>query len=321
MKKYLRLFYVTAAFLLCAFAIPEIAKANLPEVTVTQIKTEDIMESIVCSGTIQEKDNEKLSFDVPIYPASVNVKEGDKVEKGDLLVAVDKTQTVAVLASAAGISKNLSGMNIDPSTVPTAVYAPVNGTVTSVNVQEGRLVSPSTTLLTIAGQNAMQVVAQVSENRIGEVEIGQEVIITGAGFKNHEYKGTIEKISSEAKQIVSGTAVQTVVDITIAIQDADDRLKSGFTSKAEIITEPSVQKVLVPYEAVNQDGQGNEFVYVWDNGCARKRIITTGKEYNSGFEILDGIKEGEYVINDIEKVKKDGSYVKAIQEQEGDCIA
>lgn len=255
MKKYLRLFYITAVFLLCAFSLPKINEANLPEVTAAIVKKEDITESIICSGIIQEKGNEKLSYNVPICPESVNVREGDTVKKGDLLVKVDKTQTAAVLTSAAGVSGNLSGVNIDSYGVPSAIYAPVSGTVTSVNVAEGKLASPSTTLLTIAEEESMEVVVQVSESRISEVKKGQDVIITGTGFKDRNYTGVIKKISSSAKQIVMGGSVQTVVDVTIAINDADEKLKSGFTSKAEIITEPAVRKLLVPYEAVNQDSQ------------------------------------------------------------------
>lgn len=319
MKKYLRLFYITAAFLICAIAVPEIANANLPEVTVEQIKKEYITESIICSGILQEKDNEKLSFDVPIYPSSVNVKEGDTVKKGDLLISVDQTHTAAVLASAAGMGSSLSGMNINPNDMPKAVYAPVSGTVTSVNVKEGRLASPSVTLLTIAANDSMEVVVQVGENRIAEVKEGQNVIISGTGFKDKKYSGVIKTISSQAKQIVAGSSVQTVVDVTISINDADEKLKPGFTSKAEIITEPASAKLLVPYEAVNQDSQGNEFVYIWQDGAARKRIIKTGSEYQSGVEVLDGVQVGEYIIKNAEKINKDGAYVKAVQE--GDLTA
>lgn len=314
MKKYLRLFYITAALLLCAFAVPEIAEANIPDVTITAIQKEKIKETIICNGTIQEKDNEKLSYDVPIFPSAVKVKAGDVVKKGDLLVSVDKTQSTAVLASAASIGGKLSDLNIDASSVPSAVYAPVSGKVTSVNVQQGKVVSPSTTLLTIAGNNSMQVVAQVSENQISQVEKDQKVIITGAGFKGQEYIGTVKEISSDAKQIVNGTSIQTVVDVTIVINDADEKLKAGFSSKAEIVTAPETEKLIVPYEAVDQDEDGNEFVYIYKDGKAEKCIITTGKEYDRGFEVVSGIAEGQNIICDISKIKKDGGFVKATLE-------
>lgn len=314
MKKYLRLFYLTAALLLCAFAIPEISEANLPNVTIAVARKESIKETIVCNGVIQETDNEKLSYDVPIFPSSIKVKTGDVVEKGDLLISVDKTQSAAIMASAAGISGKLSNMNIDVSSVPSAVYAPISGRITSMNVQQGKMASPSTTLITIAGNDSMQVVAHVSENQISSIEKEQQVLITGAGFKGQEYTGTVKEISSDAKQIVNGTAMQTVVDVIITIDNADDKLKSGFSSKAEIITAPETEKLIVPYEAVGQDEDGNEFVYIYQNGKAEQRIVTTGKEYNQGFEVLDGISEGQNIVCDISQIKKSGSYVKATLE-------
>lgn len=314
MKKYVRLFCVTAALLLCAFAIPAIEEANLPEVTVAALKKEKIQETIVCSGTLREGDNEKLSCEVGIFPSEVKVKKGDRVEKGDLLIAVDRMQSTAVLASAE-IGGQLSGMNIDASAVPAAVYAPVSGTVSSVNVQQGKMASPSATLITISDSGSMQAVVQVSENQINEVKPNQQVRITGVGFRGNEYIGTVKEISSDAKQIMNGTAVQTVVEVSVAIKDADEKLKAGFSSKAEIITMPEAEKLIVPYEAVEQDDDGNEFVYVYQDGRAEKCVITTGKEYNCGFEVLSGICEGENIVCDASQIKKAGGFVKAFPEE------
>ena len=53
---------------------------------------------------------------------------------------------------------------------------------------------------------------------------------------------------------------------------------------------------MVPYEAVKADKNGKEFVYKYSAGKAVKTYITTGKEYNDGFEVLDGISSGDVII-------------------------
>lgn len=308
MRKYLTLFYITSIFLLCAFAIPKISEENLPTVDVITVKKELITESVICSGVIEAADSKKVVCDVPVYPLYINVKEGDRVKKGDLLVQIDKEQTACVMMTQSSALN--SGDAVTPSSIPNAVYAPVSGVVTALNAREGKIASPASPLMTISETENMQITAQVSENQISDIKTGQDVIITGAGFEGREYKGTVEKIAAAAKQTSTGLISQTTVGVTARIVNPDENLKQGFTSKAEILISDNQEKFLVPYEAVEQDENEREFVFVYSNGSAVKRYIITGNEYEEGFEVSEGLSDNDVVIINPHVVKKDNGFVK-----------
>ena len=94
-----------------------------------------------------------------------------------------------------------------------------------------------------------------------------------------------------------GVGQETVVETIVSIDNANYRIKPGFTAKAKIITEKNDNVLLVPYEAVRAENNGEEYVYTYVDGKALKTPIDTGKEYENGFEVLDGLEKGDKVIS------------------------
>ena len=83
-------------------------------------------------------------------------------------------------------------------------------------------------LLYTSDLSRLQVKISVDENDISDINIGQSVKITGSGFKDKEYHGTVQKIYPSARQQQSGTNTETVVDAIVSIDDADEYIKPGF---------------------------------------------------------------------------------------------
>ena len=86
-----------------------------------------------------------------------------------------------------------------------------------------------------------------------------------------------------------------MVDALISIQSPDADLKPNFTATARIVTDSPQQVLLAPYEAVRQDENGQEYVYLYSKGSAIRRDITTGREYADGAEVLSGLREGDRI--------------------------
>ena len=61
--------------------------------------------------------------------------------------------------------------------------------------------------------------------------------------------------------------------------------------------------MLVPYESVKSDEEGNEYVFIVSNGLAKKTYIKTGREFDHGFEIVDGISSNDLIIVNPDSVK------------------
>ena len=148
----------------------------------------------------------------------------------------------------------------------------------------------------------------VPEQDISKVRLGQSAEITGEAFPGVIYEGTVDKISDVASKIQAGNIQKTAVEVTVAINEPDDVLKHGYTATVKLSTsEPSVM-TLVPYEAVNQDDNG-EFVYILTDGKAYKRYVETGRELSSGIELKTPIEDSEKIIT-VDELAENGSTVK-----------
>ena len=94
------------------------------------------------------------------------------------------------------------------------------------------------------------------------------------------YIGTVDRISDTASKVQFGNVQKTAVEVKIKIDSPDDILKQGYTASVKLITsEPSTMS-LVPYEAVNQDDNG-EYVYILRDGKAEKLYVETGAEVSN----------------------------------------
>lgn len=313
MKKILRLACVSLIFILIAHFAPLVFYDSLPLVDIVYAQLSDNKEIVACNGKIEQNSNEEVFMDVPVTPSKVYVAVGDVIKEGDIIAEINTEKTKSVL------SNNYSWMiqnqetpkvGYDLDDIPQYITAPSDGVVTALNMRQGISTSADNPLAVISTNNKLKIYAEINENSISKVKIDQEVSITGAGFAGAEYKGTVTEISNVATQTTVGSTQQTVVGIIISIDNPDARLKPGFTAKNEIITSYDRNILTVPYEAALQDNDNVEYIYVFENGRAVRKNITTGRELSSGLEIISGLEIGERIIQNPEKVRKNNSFVR-----------
>ena len=179
------------------------------------------------------------------------------------------------------------------------VMAPISGIVSSVNVQQQEEAgfSPVAVILEDEG---LRINLSVNESQISGIEVGQKAEITGVGFEGKIYSGTVSRISNIAQQVVSSGGQETVVTVMVEVDKENQEdlsfLKSGFTAKCKIIKSINENCIVVPYEAVLAEDNGQEYVYKVIDNRAVKTYITTGKEFENGFEVTDGLESGDEII-------------------------
>src|ERR1019366_3236948 len=132
----------------------------------------------------------------------------------------------------------------------TSIYAPINGTVISRNVDVGQTVAASLsspTLFIIANDLAqMQIDSNVSEADIGSVEEGQPVTFTVDAFPDPKFHGRVMQIRTPP------ITVQNVVlyDTVIGVSNPDLKLRPGMTANASIITAQRSGGLKIPNAAL-----------------------------------------------------------------------
>lgn len=331
MKKYVILLISTALVIACVFTGANLFAPPVTEVTIYSAQVSEVENTVKCSGKIEETNKKDVFLDTPVVASDVKVAVGDTVTEGQPLFYVDQQATFTLLSysSSMGLSQDVlgslgaSGSSLPSSStkqpssmvesvddIPDVVKAPISGTVTSINVSQSGLTTPGTAVVTISDLGSLQVKVSINEGKIGDVAVGQPVSITGTAFKDHTYTGTIQKIFPAARQQLSGAAYETVVDAIVSIDGADEYLKPNYNVEASITTSQLSQSILLPYEAVRQDEEGNEYVYIYSMAQAHRINVTTGRELTDGVEITGGLKAGDKIILNPDDVTGHGVRVK-----------
>ena len=322
MKKYIRLTILTGILIMAAIWIPNWIVAGIPVVEVTKVKEQSYSETVKATGEIRPIHQQDYILDYPVVPSQVNVSVGDWVEVGQVLALVDTEQTVSAMAS---IQKNigntdfsalLAGSSFDEkiSDFPEQIIANATGTITSLSLQEGMLSSMGNAVVTIADSSQLQVKAFVNEDDVSQVQIGQQVKISGKSLGKQSYSGTVQKIYPATTTKTEGLSTQTGVQVEISIDNAPEDITLGSHVTATITTQPERTGMMLPYESVNQLDDGTEYVFCYQDGRAVMRPVKTGQETKNGIEILSGVSKEDWIIRSASSLQTNNCYVKLKEE-------
>ena len=238
----------------------------------------------------------------------------------DTQIQADKNGVDSALASVASaraqLQLHLSQLD------DTAVRAPFDGTIQtigtepsaagglSVNLAVGDAVTLGQTLFTISGSGPMVVRAQVDEQDIAGVRIGQRAIITGEDFPGRTLDGRVERIAPVVVQQAGGANAAKNVETTIALARRYPFLRAGMSCDVDIITGTAKNALTVPLSALFDDG-GKHYVYVVRNGTARKVAVTKGLASDTDVVLTSGVGAGDTVVTTNLKQLHDGARVTA----------
>ncbi len=180
----------------------------------------------------------------------------------------------------------------------TRILAPADGTVLSINVNEGQVVVGATSvnsgiiLMNFADLERLMIQTHVNQMDIGKIQEGSELSIAMPGPKEDSTSAKVEFIAPVAsvKNNIKGFAVQAM------IANNDPRLRPGMSVNLLLSLGKSQKAVSVPVSAVFREDDGQSFVFVRQNGKAEPRQVTVGISNFSFAEIVDGLAEGEEIL-------------------------
>ncbi len=358
---------------------------QLLEVETARVDRQKIVQKVSATGKIQPRTQVKISADVSARIINMAVDEGDWVEKGQLLVELDRERYLAAVESAeANVSsaranatlvqqnmnrtekefsrtKELKSLDLESQAAfesseaaynvevarheatlkqveqaraslkqarddlaKTTIYAPMAGTISDLNREQGEIAIGSQfqedVILVIADLSEMEAQVNVDENDIVSVEIGQEAEIEVDALLDQVLKGVVTEIASSANIAgAGGSAQKTEFEIKISIVDPPATLRPGMTAGADVFTRTNDSALSVPIQSVavrtldqlKMAGEGQddvessytadrdgfvEIVFCIENGKAIARQVKTGIQSNELIEILEGLGEGEEIV-------------------------
>ncbi|MGB8519894.1 MAG: efflux RND transporter periplasmic adaptor subunit [Candidatus Tumulicola sp.] len=200
----------------------------------------------------------------------------------------------------------------------THIVAPFEGTIQTVSteagdalrsLQGGDAVTEGQALFTIAGGGGYIVKAEVDEQDVINVRIGQQVNVSGQDFPGKVIRGHVAHIAPVAVKSSDPSSTAKQVLTTIALDSSPSFLKDGMTADVDILTTYIPNAVVVPNDAVTKD-RGKSFVFVVTNGVVRKRPVSVGKVADTQTWIRSGLAPGETIVAGKVPGLTDGRHVK-----------
>lgn len=178
------------------------------------------------------------------------------------------------------------------------INSPIGGIILSQSVFQGDPVvpltnfQPGTELCSLADMGSLLFKGTVDEIDVGKIADGLAAEIQIGALPEARIPGRVDRIFPKAKK--EGNA--TLFDIWILIDDlAGASLRAGFSATASIQIRERRQVPLLPERLILFE-DGKKFVEVPDGETTRKVEVRTGLSDGLNIEILDGVKEGDQVV-------------------------
>jgi HlyD family secretion protein len=206
----------------------------------------------------------------------------------------------------------------------TTIYAPMAGTISDLNKEEGEIAIGSQfqpdVILIIADLTEMEAQVNVDENDIVSIAVGHEAEIEVDALLDQTLKGVVSEIANSANVAGAGSADQkTEFEIKISITDPPETLRPGMTASADVFTKTNENALSVPIQSVavrtvdqlKMEGEERkdaetrftadkdgfvEIVFCIEDGKAIAKQVKTGIQSDELIEILEGLEEGEEVV-------------------------
>ncbi|MGZ6130516.1 MAG: efflux RND transporter periplasmic adaptor subunit, partial [Myxococcaceae bacterium] len=232
--------------------------------------------------------------------------------------------------------------NAQTNVARTTLGSPIEGTVIELTREIGERVRGSDfsedTVMTVAALNSMEVKIEVGEHEVVHLRNGQHAELSVDALEGQSFEGSVVEIAQKATIKNPGTESEvTTFPVKVALDSRPPGVLPGMSSEVRITAETHENALIVPIQAVTvrpdrslPDSQPPgetslsakkrgetlaKIVFVVDqDNKARARRVRTGIASDTDLEVLDGLKDGERVVEGpfrtVSKELKDGDPLK-----------
>lgn len=178
------------------------------------------------------------------------------------------------------------------------LIAPMAGRVLRRNGEVGEFVTAGRTLFWIGDATRLRVTADVDEEDIGQVAVGQSALVQADAFPGRAFEARVESVTP------LGDALNQTYRVRLALADDAQALALHMTVEINIVTARRDNALIVPTGALREN-----HLYVVRDGIAARQAVEAGIRGLDWTEIRAGIAEGATVIVDPPDGLQDGDAV------------
>ena len=185
-----------------------------------------------------------------------------------------------------GLEKSLASMK--SQLAKSVVRAPFNGTIETVRVKLGELVQPGSQMFQFVGESDLFVEADISESYISVLAKGDSVTITFPSIKK-----TITTKVSATGSIINPNNRTFKVEVFLPNLP---EVKPNMISVLKIQDYKNSASVVIPAHLILADTKG-DYVFIVENGLAKKKYVTRGYSSGDETEIVTGLLGTELLVD------------------------
>lgn len=302
---------------------PEFAKTNKKSILITTVaaKKGDFTHFVELTGSVLSKKNVSISAETAGRILEVPAIEGMRVNAGQVLARIDaesiernieemegslelantiyqkqerlwnqkigtEIQYLEAKNRKEGLEKSLAAMKTQLDKA--LVKAPFHGTVETVEVRVGELVQPGMPMFQFVGESDLFIQADVSESFVGVLSKGDSVEVEFPSIG----KSIKTKVSAVGGIINPNNRTFKVEVFLPSMAD----VKPNMISILKINDYQNKESVIVPAHLILADNKG-DYVFIVENGTAKKKYVTRGLSYKDETEIKEGLTGTETIVD------------------------
>lgn len=310
-------------------------------VKVVTVEERAIRPQIAVSGIVRPKEQVKLSFRLGGEVVELPFDEGDRVNRGDVLARLDRTEIQARARQArVGLDKAQRDLErarklyeeetatlqqfqdatsafekaeadlviAEHNLTHLEIQAPFSGRIAFRFVQERELIPPGTPALVLVDIQEVKVEVGVSDSDIGKIRREDRADIRVDAYPSETFVGRV------ARKAIAADPTSGTFKVEIAVENRDERLLPGMIAQATMHIQPHTG-MFVPMEALSRGSGGKGALFVTDPTMDRvhRREVTIGAVVGDQVEVFGGIEPGDKVVAGGSTYLKDGDSVRIVE--------
>ena len=294
-------------------------KKEAEKVHVQTLQSERIAKTLELSATLEGYETMNVSPSITGHIEHIYVEVGSRVQKGDMLVRMDQTQLnttrinlastkteferVSALKASGSISQQVydqtkAGYDQLVETERfqeqnTFVKAQFAGVISAKYYEDGEMYAGQP-ILTLTQISRLKAIINIPETYFPKVKPGMKV-----GVESDIYPGQVFPATIEIVYPTIDPASHTF-QAKLNIPNSGEKIRPGMYVRTSLAV-GEVDAIVVPYQSVLKlTGSNDRYVFVNDDGTARRVAVTLGQRYDDRIEIIPveagAIKAGDQLV-------------------------
>ena len=291
-------------------------------VSVIAVKPESVRDVIFLPGTAEAWQDVQVAADTAGRIEWIGPREGEQVNKGDLLIKIDVSALKAALDHAEAQFQLADGLyqrrrrlyerkiiakeELDQSATQRKLAAtdyeqvkvrynhgfprsPISGIINHLYVDAGEFIDTGKPIADIVNINRIKINVRVPELDVRFVRKGQKTPVKIDAFPERALSGVVDFVAFKADRATKTFLVRTVIDNPFG------DIRPGMIARVAFVRRVIADALLAPLFALVDKG-GERLVFVEKDGVAQSRTVSIGVIEGDRVQITSGLNPGDHLI-------------------------